>query len=118
MTLTDTVLPSPDARPGQMTEVKGTVVEIAPDTIRLQVSPNDPIVAIPRILIYKVEMSLGRARAASASDAAFLGAGMSGLLIAFVPEELRLPVVATGFALGALVGALRPYEQWREAWIP
>ena len=36
----------------------------------------------------------------------------------FVPEELKLPVVATGFTLGALVGALRPYERWREAWIP
>ena len=116
--VTDTVLPSPDTRPGRLRQVIGTVLGIAPDTIYLQPAPNDPPVAIPRILIYKVEASLGSDRVGSAGDAALIGGGMGALLIGFVREKLKMPIFAAGYALGALVGAVRPYERWKEAWIP
>src|SRR5688500_10828041 len=83
ISVTDTVLPSPNTRPGRLRQVIGTVLAIAPDTIRLQPSPNDPPVAIPRILIYKVEMSLGRGRAGSAGDAMLVGGGVGAILVGF-----------------------------------
>ena len=118
ISVTDTVLPSPDTRPGRLRQVIGTVLGIAPDTIHLQPSPNDPPVAIPRILIYKVEMSLGRGRAGSAGDAALVGGGVGAILVGFVREKLKMPLFACGYALGALGGAVRPYERWKEGWIP
>lgn len=63
-------------------------------------------------------MSLGRGRAGSAGDAALVGGGLGAVLMGFFPENLRLPLFASGYALGALVGAVRPYERWKEAWIP
>lgn len=118
LAVTDTVLTTPYARAGRLRQVIGTVLGIAPDTIRLQPSPNDPPVAIPRILIYTVEMSLGRGRAGSAGDAALVGGGLGAVLMGFLPEKLQMPLFASGYVLGALVGAVRPYERWREAWIP
>lgn len=54
----------------------------------------------------------------SAGDAALVGGGLGAVLMGFFPENLRLPLFASGYALGALVGAVRPYERWKEAWIP
>ena len=116
--VTAAVLPSPDARLGRLRRVTGMMRAIAPDTVYLEVSADEPPVAIPRILIYKVERSLGRTRAGSAGDAALVGGGAGVLLIGFVREQLRFPVWAAGYAVGALVGAVRPYERWKEAWIP
>ena len=116
--VTETILPSPFARPGRLRRITGTVRDIAPDTIRLEVSADAAPVAIPRILIYRVERSLGRGRRGSAGDAAMMGGGIGALLLGFFREEDYLPVLAGGYIVGGLVGALRPYERWEEAWIP
>lgn len=118
VTVTDTALRSPYARPGRLRLIAGTVRAIAPDTIRLEVSAIDPPVAIPRILIYKVERSLGRGRAGSARDAALTGGGVGALLMGLFDEKVRLAIFGSGYAVGALVGAVRPYERWAQAWIP
>ena len=116
--VTDSVLPSPDARPGELSEIIGTVVEIASDTIWLEPSPNDRPVAVPRILIYTVEKSLRRGRARSMGNAALVGGGLSAIVASALPEDLQVPVFLSGFALGALVGVLLGSEGWTQAWIP
>jgi hypothetical protein len=63
-------------------------------------------------------MSLVRGRAGSAGDAALVGGGVGAVLMGFFPERIQMPLLASGYALGALVGVVRPYERWREAWIP
>jgi hypothetical protein len=114
----DTILTIPHRRVTRVRQLIGTVLSIEPDTIRLETSPTDPPAAIPRILIYTIELSLGRGRAGSAGDAALIGGGAGVLLVAFVRESLKMPIFAGGYALGALVGAIRPYERWKVAWIP
>jgi hypothetical protein len=116
--VTDTVLRSPYARPGRLRRIVGTVRAIAPDTIRLEVSATDPPVAIPRILIYTVERSLGRGREGSARDAALIGGGVGAVLMGFFDEKIQMAIFGSGYAVGALVGAVRPYERWEHAWIP
>ncbi len=116
--VTDTVLRSPTARPGHLRRITGTVRAIEPDTIRLEVSANDPPVAVPRILIYTVERSLGRERSGSAGDAALIGGGVGALLMGFFREKIQMTIFGSGYAVGALVGNVRPYERWEQAWIP
>ena len=116
--LTDTALRSPYARPGRLRQIAGTVRAIESDTIRLEVSANDWPVAIPRILIYTTEMSLGRDRAGSAGDAALTGGGVGALLMGFFDEKVQMAIFGSGYAIGALVGAVWPYERWKQAWIP
>lgn len=117
--ITDTVLPSPDARPARLQRFTGRLRAITPDTIRLEVSDNDSLVAIPRILIYSVERSLGIRRKAVVGDAALVGGGIGAVIMAFFPERLRLAIAASGFALGALVGlVMTPYERWELGWLP
>lgn len=118
LSVTETVLPSPRSRPGRLRQVTGTVREIASDTIRLEVSADSPSVAVPRILLYKVERSLGRTRAGSAGDAALIGGGVGALLQSFFKEKHVAIILGSGYALGGLVGAVRPYERWEHAWIP
>jgi hypothetical protein len=117
--VTETVLPSPDARPGRLERITGRLRAITPDTIRLEISPNDSLVAIPRILIYSIERSLGSGRKGVVSDATLVGGGIGILIMAFFPERLRLAIAASGYALGALVGlVMTPYERWESTWLP
>ena len=118
MAVTDRVLRSPRARPRRLRRITGTLRAIEPDTIRLALSPTGPPVAIPRILIYRVEGSLGRERRGSAGDAALVGGGIGALLMGGFREKSRAVVFASGYAIGALVGAVRPYERWEQAWLP
>ena len=118
LSVTATALPSPRSRPGRLRQIIGTVRDIAPDTIRLEVSADSPSVAVPRILLYRVERSLGRTRAGSAGDAALIGGGIGALLTGFFREKDLAIVLGSGYAIGGLVGAVRPYERWEHAWIP
>jgi len=110
--VTDTALRSPYARPGRLRRITGTVRAIESDTIRIEVSANDWPVAMPRILIY------GRDRAGSAGDAALTGGGVGALLMGFFDEKVQMAIFGSGYAIGALVGAVWPYERWKQAWIP
>jgi hypothetical protein len=117
--VTDSVLRSPRARPGRLERITGRLHAITADTIRLEVSPSDSLIAIPRILIYSLERSLGTRRQGMVGDAALVGGGIGVVIMAFFPERLRLPIAASGYALGALVGlVMTPYEQWEPAWLP
>lgn len=117
--VTDSVLPSPDARPGRLERVTGTLRAITPDTIRLDVSANDSLVAIPRILIYSIERSLGSGRKGVVGDATLVGGGIGVIIMGLFPESVRLAIAASGYALGALVGlVMTPYERWEGTWLP
>ncbi len=107
----------------------GTVRAIAPETLYVGLSNAVGTVAIARVAIQRVEMSLGRpSRRVSAMEAGTNGAVLFALFMpAFVvqPERrfgssLRAAAVGAGigFGVGTLIGALRPYERWRSAWIP
>jgi hypothetical protein len=110
--------------------LQGTVHAIAPETLYLGVSNAAGRVAIPRIMIERVEMSLGRpSRARSALEAGTVGAVALALLVpAYVVDPdsrwFRSSGRATaagaviGLGVGALLGFLRPFERWRVAWIP
>jgi hypothetical protein len=118
---------SPFARPTQ--RLQGIVHAIAPETLYLDLSNAANTVAIPREAIRGVQMSTGRpSRLASAMDMGSGGALLFGLFLpSLVPHPERRfgpawrPAAASvgiGFGVGAIVGALRPYEFWRVAWIP
>lgn len=118
ISVTDSILPSPSARPKDVRQIIGTVRSIEPDTIRLDVAPNRPPEVIPRILIYKVLRSLGRTRSGSAANAEMMGATFALTLLSFMRPGQRLPALVTGYAVGGIVGAIWPYERWEEAWLP
>ena len=115
---TDSVLRSPHARLGQLRQTKGTVTAIAPETLYVATTAADPPLAIPRILIFKVEVSRGDDRRGAIADAGFSGFGLGALLMSFFSDRLKPVVIGSGIALGALYGALFPYERWREALLP
>lgn len=118
LALTARVLPSPGARPGRLRHVAGTILAIEPDTIYLAVSADEPPAAIPRIFIFSVERSRGIDRSDSAYDAALIGGGAGVLLMGLFDDPLKWWVWGSGYAIGAVVGAVRPYELWETAWIP
>jgi hypothetical protein len=118
VSLTDHVLPSPYARTGKLRTVVGTVRAIEPDTIRLETSASDAALALPRILIYTVERSLGKGRLDSTKDAAMGGFGLGAVVMGFFSEKTKATVVGIGAAVGALFGAVHPYERWEFAWFP
>src|SRR5688572_4169405 len=104
LSLTETILPSPYTRVRRLRKVIGTVQAIESDTIRLALSPSQQPIAVPRILIYTVERSLGSGRAGSAQDAALIGGGVGVLAMGLFSEKVRMPIFASGYAIGALVG--------------
>jgi len=109
--------------------LQGTVRAIAAETLYVDLSNAFGTVAIPRLAIQDVAMSLGRpSRSVSALHVGTISAVLSALVLpAFVvqPERRfgssdRAAAVGggVGFVVGTLIGALRPYERWRIAWIP
>jgi hypothetical protein len=118
VSLTERVLPSPGARPGRLRQVEGTMLAIGADTIHLAVSSGESPAALPRILIHSVERSRGINRSDSAYDAALMGGGVGVLLMGLFDDPVNWFVWGGGYVIGAVVGAVRPYEQWEDAWIP
>ena len=109
--------------------LQGTVHAIAPETLYVDLSNAVGTVAIPRVAIQRVEMTLGRpSRSVSAMQVGTISAVLFALVLpSFVvqPERRfgsseRAAAVGAGigFGVGTLIGALRPYERWRSAWIP
>jgi hypothetical protein len=125
----------PDRMPGwpfptSVQRLQGTVRAIAPDTLYVDLSNTVGRLAIPRVMIQGVEMSLGRpSRARSALEVGTAGAVILALLVpSYVVDpdsrwfgsSRRATAVGAvvGFSAGALFGLIRPYERWRIAWIP
>jgi hypothetical protein len=116
--------------PRSVQRLQGTVRAIAPDTLYIDLSNTVGRLAIPRLMIHGVEMSLGRpSRARSAVEAGAAGAAILALLVpAFVVDpgsrwfgssgRATAAGAGIGFSAGVLFGLLRPYERWRTAWIP
>jgi hypothetical protein len=109
--------------------LQGTVHAIASETLYVDLSNAIGTVAIPRIAIESVEMSTGRpSRRVSVLDVGTAGAVLFALFMpSFVVHAERrfgssdraaAAGAGIGFVAGALLGALRPYERWRFAWIP
>lgn len=110
--------------------LQGTVRAIAPDTLYVDLANTVGQVAIPRVMIQGVEMSLGRpSRARSALEAGTTGAVILALFLpSFVVDpgsrwfgssgRATTAAAVIGFSTGALLGLIRPYERWRIAWIP
>jgi hypothetical protein len=104
--------------------VTGIVRGISPDTLFLEVVEGTAISAIPRARIVDVELSLGApSRLLSAKE---LGSSL-GLLATLIlvtdkyePRGWKAAAIGAGggFAAGAVIGLVRPYERWQLAWIP
>lgn len=118
---------SPSAAGAQ--RLQGTVHAIAPETLYVNLANAVGTVAIPRVAIRRVEMSLGRpSRSVSAMQVGTAGAFLFALFMpSFVVQPERrfgssaratAAGAGIGFGVGTLIGALRPYERWRIAWIP
>ena len=129
LAVADTVVRAPSHLPTR--RVIGTIRAIAPEALYLDVAAAGVggRVAVPRILIQKVERSLGPpSRVESAKELGLAGAFVLGVLVApllgerggpFPSEvEARLVGAGVGWVGGTLVGLLRPYERWRGGWIP
>jgi hypothetical protein len=133
--VTDRIPGLPDRTPNwpfptAVQRLYGTVHAIAPETLYVSLSNTAGYVAIPRLMINQVAMSLGRpSRARSAVEAGTVGAALFALLVpAYVVDPdsrwFRSSGRATaagavlGLGAGLLLGSIFPYERWRIAWIP
>ena len=110
------------ARRGHL--VRGRVVRLSPDSIYLAVTDSLGPLAIPRSLIQRLDRSRG---VPSRTSSALLRGARDGAAIALLTVllnelheesdlttgEAALLGGGVGFALGAVVGALRPEERWR-----
>lgn len=124
--VTDSIAQSPFASASQ--RLTGTVRGIAPDTLYLELSQAAGPTAIPRARIQGVAISLGRpSRTESAEELGVNGAVLLALLLPWTGDEKRSTAsrlrsaavgAGVGFAAGALIGLVRPYERWRVAWLP
>ncbi len=106
--------------------VRGRVVDLATDTLYLAVTDSVGPLAIPRHLIERLDYSRGvPSRASSAlTHGVRTGAAMALLLVLLNGLEegsdrmstgtAALAGAGVGFTLGAVVGAFRPQERWRE----
>jgi hypothetical protein len=107
---------SPVALP--VTSLIGTIRGISPETLWVQTATSPRDVAIPRIVLQRVEVSLGPpSRWESMKHLTYIGAVL-GLLVPIEEGWLRLRLMAAGAGAGAFVGLVRPYERWEQAWIP
>lgn len=116
--------------PTSVQRLQGTVRAIAPDTLYIDLANTVGRLAIPRVMIQGVEMSLGRpSRSRSALEAGTVGAAILALLVpAYVVDpgsrwfgssgRATAAGAVIGFSAGVLFGLIRPYERWRIAWIP
>ena len=116
--------------PTSVQQLQGTVRAIAPDTLYIDLSNTVGSLAIPRVMIRGVAMSLGKpSRARSALEAGTVGAAILALLVpAYVVDpdsrwfgssgRATTAGAVIGFSAGVLFGLIRPYERWRIAWIP
>jgi hypothetical protein len=113
----------PAARRGH--QLRGRVVSLATDTLYLAVTDSVGPLAIPRNLIERLDYSRGVPSRTSSALARGVRAGVATALLLVLWNELddgsnrtstgtaALVGSGVGFAMGALVGALRPQERWR-----
>ena len=104
--------------------LRGRIVQLAQDSLYLAVTDSMGPLAIPRRLIQRLDRSRG---VPSRTTSALLRGARDGaafaLLMVLLNEmdedpdlsagEAALAGGGVGFALGAVVGALRPEERWR-----
>ena len=116
--LPDSLRPMPFVRRGQW--VAGTLVRATPDSLVLHVGGANPL-SVARHNITGLAMSEGSSRGRSAVDHAIF----AGILFAFATYAVdgaegnvtgrHVAIAAgSGVALGALLGALNPFEHWRK----
>lgn len=114
--LPDSARFSPFVRPGQW--VAGTLVRATPDSLVLHVGGDNPFY-VARRNITGLQVSEGSPRGRSAMTHAVFGGVLSAAATYLVDEfeggvqGRRVAIAAgTGVALGALLGALSPFEHW------
>jgi hypothetical protein len=104
--------------------LRGRVVRLVSDSLYLAVTDSVGPLSIPRSLIERLEYSLGvPSRTSSALGRGLRAGAGSALLLVLLNEIQDDPEISTGeaallgggvgFAVGAVVGALRPEERWR-----
>lgn len=100
--------------------VTGRLVRATPDTLVLHVGGANPL-AVSRTSVTELSVSEGSSRARSAlSNGFWSGLSMAALRYAIESDardqdNRRIAIAGgAGFALGALVGALSPFEHWRK----
>jgi hypothetical protein len=104
--------------------LRGRVVRLVKDSLYLAVTDSVGLLPIPRSLIQRLEYSRGvPSRTTSALGRGLRAGAGSALLLVLLNElddnseistgEAALLGGGIGFAIGAVVGALRPEERWR-----
>jgi hypothetical protein len=116
--LPDTLRVSPFVRGGQW--IAGTLVRATPDSLVLHVGGANPFF-VARRDVTTLAVSEGSSRVRSAADHAFFGAVLFGIATYLVDDAeggvqgRRVAIAAgSGAAVGAVLGALSPFEHWRK----
>ena len=98
--------------------VVGTFARTTSDTLWLQVGGPDTV-RVPRAALRRVEVSRGVSRARSALEFGFgtgLAIGLASHAGAYGDDHRGDDAIVIGAVtavVGAVIGALRPYERWR-----
>lgn len=112
--------------------LRGTVESLAPDTLHLSIPGAVGSVAIPRVVMRRLEVSRGRpSRAGSAIERAFGGAIGGAISWALLNDprrsggphyrtDWRAAGVGAGWGagIGAVTGLIFPHERWRRVRLP
>lgn len=113
--------------PWRRQQLRGTVVSVTPDTLRVSVPGTDGTLAVARRSIRRLDVSRGRpSRVASAIGRAFAGAVVGAISVALDndPYGSEWPHYSRdwraaeegakwGAAIGAIAGFALPTERWR-----
>jgi hypothetical protein len=113
--------------PWRRQQLRGTVMSVTPDTLRMSVPGTDGTLAVARQSIRRLDISRGRpSRAASAIERAFAGAIVGAISVALDndPRGSEWPHYSRewraaeegakwGAAIGAIMGFVLPTERWR-----
>jgi hypothetical protein len=109
--------------------VRGVISRVSPDSLYLNPADSVGDIAIARLLIRRIDVSLGPpSRIKSALEVGSSGASILAVLFYVARDNRNRPFgsslraaaigAGVGFGIGGLIGFVVPYERWRPAWLP
>jgi len=95
--------------------IRGTVAQLAPDTLYLRLGDSVGTVAIPRTLVRCLDLSRGvPSRMSSAARTGVVWGVVYAIVAASVSDTERAVISGSiGLTLGGVVGAIYPVERWK-----